>query len=519
MPGFPAKLGPFSGGINQLSDAASIGDNELTDCVNFEIDLDGSLFGRPPIVDTPGAISWTGRINVLGFGVFTTGKYMIGSNAQGVYYKLGGGAWTTIIANLKSTGMVQYGDKLYIVATPDSTVAGGSWSPSAGFTSLSGMPRGQSILVYKDRGYICPGENATVNNSRLSFSKATDLTDWVTVGVAGNVDVNPGDGQALVDFAISNDSIVCFKLHSTYVFSYSTTPTGASLRNISTTIGVPTKRCVVSYQNNLYMYDEGNVYEIVNFVFRQINVKVPFVLDQTSPGTFTEPIFLCLIADRLLVRYYNKVYYFSLITRVWTRWESIFYYGPFMAEPNDILNSNTTGRYFAGSCVNSVTETFQINDGYDISAKEDMTCSLVTRYEDMSHHIRVGRYFISQSERFKRLFWWGVGVNTPNTVKGTVVPVVFAAKPTWGQVKQYTWNDLLLNTWATVTTTLAVITTSVPITGTLRRFVKFPLSLRFRLIYFQVDMDTDGGLADGPVRFHEIVALVSSKEKVVNQIS
>src|SRR5688572_1571561 len=42
------QLGPFHGGINNYSDMSAIADQELVDCVNFDIDLDGSLKTRPP---------------------------------------------------------------------------------------------------------------------------------------------------------------------------------------------------------------------------------------------------------------------------------------------------------------------------------------------------------------------------------------------------------------------------------------------------------------------------------------
>ena len=41
------RLGPFVGGINTASDATAVADSELVDCVNFELDIDGSLVGRP----------------------------------------------------------------------------------------------------------------------------------------------------------------------------------------------------------------------------------------------------------------------------------------------------------------------------------------------------------------------------------------------------------------------------------------------------------------------------------------
>jgi len=37
------KIGPYAGGINRYSDISAIADDEMVDCTNFEIDLDGSL--------------------------------------------------------------------------------------------------------------------------------------------------------------------------------------------------------------------------------------------------------------------------------------------------------------------------------------------------------------------------------------------------------------------------------------------------------------------------------------------
>lgn len=522
MAGNPIKIGPFTGGLNTFSDAASVGDNELVDCVNFELDLDGSLIGRPPVTSVAGAVGFTSRILLLGYAVFQTGKFLIGSTNTGTYYRANPSApWILICANLKSTSMVQYGDSVYILATPDSAVPGGAWTISSGYTSLPGMPKGQSILVFKDRGFICPGENATLNNSRLYFSKATDLTQWTDFTVAGTIDVNPGDGQALVDIIVYKDAVLCLKQHSTYVFSYATTPSiaaGATLRPVNTTIGVQTKKCVVSYVGNLFLYHEGNIYEVTNYNFKRINTKVPFSYDGTSPGTFVDPIFISVVGDRLLVRYYNRVYAFGLRTQTWTRWESVNYFGPFVAEPTDVVSA-VNPRFFAGSCVDSVTSVYQLNDGYDNIQSEAMNCSLTTKHEDMSHYIRVGRYFVTQEQRFKRLFWWGISVNTDGVVTGTVVPVVFNSTPTWRQVAQYKWSDLVVNTWRNPTTTIATITTTVGVAGNIRRFIKFPNSLRFRLVYFKIDMSATGTLSNGPVRFHNIAALVVPKESVVAQIT
>jgi hypothetical protein len=218
--------------MNTLSDAAALADNELVDCINLEIDLDGSLRCRSPITDTPGPVAWGANYAyALGFFSFPTGDYLLVSTSSGIYYKLGAAAWVLIAgtATLTSFAAVQYSDSVFIVAIPGSTTGSGKWDPTNGFSLVSGMPKGQAIVVYKDRGFIAPGELSTSNRSRLYFSKVTDLTDWTTGGgVTGTVDVNPGDGQQLIDIIVHQDSVVCFKQDSTYVFSYTTAPAQAT---------------------------------------------------------------------------------------------------------------------------------------------------------------------------------------------------------------------------------------------------------------------------------------------------
>jgi len=69
MPGEAIQVGPFVGGLNTFSDETAIADNELVVCNNFELDLDGSLLSRPPIVDRgiTFPLGATGNVNLLGY--------------------------------------------------------------------------------------------------------------------------------------------------------------------------------------------------------------------------------------------------------------------------------------------------------------------------------------------------------------------------------------------------------------------------------------------------------------------
>lgn len=517
----PVKLGPWVGGINTVSDPSTLVDNEMQDCINMEVDVDGALVTRPPVTSQAGSVAWLGNgILLLGYFVFPTGNYLIGSNSTGTYYKVSGGNWILLAPNLQSTSAVMYSGSVWIVATNSSTQPSGKWDPSTGFTVVANMPRGQTILIYKDRGFIAAGESAATNSSRLYLSKVTDLTDWTSPILAAQIDINPGDGQSLVDIIIYNNAVLCLKQNSTWVFSYTLQPSDGVVRNLSTTIGVQTHHCTVSYENNIYLYHNGAVWEMVKFNYGRVNIKVPFLYDATSPNTFLYPIFVTKIGDRLVVRFYNRVYVFGLKTRTWTRWTSLSFFGPFIAEPINVAVA-VNPRYYAGSCLLSDPVIYQCNNGWDNAASEAMTCTLITKNYDFSHQIRVGRYFTTQSEKNKKLFWWGLVCQTANDVVGTVTPLTpVTNKLTWGAAKSYTWAQLKLGIWSQPLGAPASINKDVFVgDGSLARFIKFPKTLRFRQINFRVDITSFGTLKDGPDRIMEIIAVASSKEYEAEGVS
>src|SRR5689334_13242360 len=118
------RFGPFVGGLNTGSDPTAVADSELVDCVNFELDIDGSLVGRPPIVEAANlSATWTKRINIIGNAIFSSGSYLIGSNSDGTY-AFDGTGWSTILAGLESRVAIQYNDNVYIIPAPTSGVGG-----------------------------------------------------------------------------------------------------------------------------------------------------------------------------------------------------------------------------------------------------------------------------------------------------------------------------------------------------------------------------------------------------------
>lgn len=356
MPGGqPLRLGPFIGGLNTASDPTAIADAELAECLNLELDIDGSLISRPPLKELDGHSTWTERIVCLAEGIFNSQHYLIGSNANGVYYFLNS-TWTLITATFRACAAIQYANKMYLIAEPGSANPGGKWDPDAGFTAVAAMPKGQAAVKHKERLFVVPGVNSTTNASRVTFSNPGNFDSW---DANDFIDISQGDGQKLIDITVFQDNLLLFKNQSTYVLAYDVRPSDAVVRNISLTIGVNQQYNMVNYENQVYIFSQGWVYEIINFDFHRLNTKVPFIRDDTAPSDFAEEdIFLCIIEDRLICRFHRNIYVYGLRTRTWTEWESdsdvLHYFGPIIT-----IHPEAGNEYYAGSCLDANRTTIK----------------------------------------------------------------------------------------------------------------------------------------------------------------
>lgn len=514
MPGESLRIGPFTGGMNTKSDVSSIADAQLVDVVNFELDDDGSLVSRPPIVGVNGSGSWTQRILLIGVGSFSTGNYLIGSNSQGVYYFFGG-VWTLIKANLVSHSCVQYKDKVWIVAIPGSAENGGTWEPVGGFTTVAAIPRGSSCVSHKERFWIFPGNLATVDASRLKFS---DPGAFDTFNPVSNLDIEPGDGTKLVEGVTYNDNLILFKNDSTHVFSYDTKPADATLREINPIIGVTDKDCVVQFENSTFVYHEGTVYEIVNYEFTPINQLVPFEYDSTAPASRLESVSLSIFGERLLVKYFNRMYIYKIRTKTWTRWASsspnLHNFGKLVAMPSNVVQ-DVNNVYYAGSTVSTNTSLYRLEDGFSSTVNEshngvdfDIECEALTKNFDLAI-----------PHQFKKLFWWGADVVSNRDITGIATPIVFNTETLWKDINlSKTWAEL--GTWGNSLGTSPYVETMVSnVSGNSRRHIKFKRALRFRQINFRVKLLTDGSTLQGPVKLFTLTIHVLSKAVVTKSIS
>lgn len=707
---------------NTASDPTAIADVELAELTNFESDIDGSLLSRVPAQEQQGHLDWAERIVCIGTGIFNDVHYLIGSNISGVYYYLSG-TWTLITNTFQASVAIQYANKVYLVPKPGSG-NGGKWDPSGGFTAVAAIPKGQAAVVYKERLFVCPGIDSTTNTSRLIFSNANNFDTWTGTDF---IDIGQGDGTKLIDLTVFQDNLLLFKDQSTYLLSYDIRPADATLRQISNTIGVTKQHCLVNYENQVYVFHGGWVYEIINLDFNRLNTKVPFIRDETVPSAFSsENIFISIIEDKLFCRYYRKVYVYGLRTRTWSEWESnsenIQFFGPVTT-----IRPSTGNEYYAGSCITDkrsviklirihtstdtehayntvVTSSDDFNetvvDGwgntdqgiawtnsggaagdydktgtegththtsrnvfrgsfltlgltdvdekvfvkipvlptganfiFDLVARRDggtdtmylaritfqvagtisiailkriagvqtllgfvdtgittaintyygfrfniqgtqlktrtwlasgsepitwnqaytdtsitvsgdiglrsiletattnvlpvaftmdnwQAISLASTEYDIECSIKTKNFDMAVSHQFKRLWWWGADLSTPNDIVGMATPVILSFGVTWSQLHAFTWGQLHSNTWGQPLSEPLTVTTTITGQGGLsRRFAKFMKSLRYRQINFKIILVTNGSTSDGPARIFTVTAVTETKAVVPKAVN
>ena len=504
MPGEPIRLGPFVGGINQLSDPTALQDNELVDALNLELDLDGSYIGRPPFYDNAETSTGTG-MKLLGYYITAAHTRLVGCNSSGIWL-FEGGAWSIVASTSTVTPscMIQYDDKAYIIADITSAGSGGYIDDTGVYNTVSAIKKGGSAVIHKERLFVVPGANASGSNGTLLQGSApADFTTWPI-----SIFINKGDGQKIMDIVVYNDNLLLFKEDSTYVLAYDADPTDAITRKVNSQIGVADANCVVAYENQLYVLHRNNVYEVVNYDFAKINSKVPLEFDATKPGPWRTPLFLTLLGDRLIVKYYARIYVFGLKSKVWTRWDTgTRYIGPAVAVPIR-GEGQAIPEYYIATAVNNANDMYGFRDIVDAVHTEDISCLIKTKNYD--HGV---------PHRYKRLLWWGADVSTSSEVVGTVQPVIVNFSVTWDQLASHTWDEIEDFTWDQPLAVPVVIETVVGPQSALRKFVKFAKPLRFRQINYQVEFSYDGTDNSGPVRFFTLTSIVGTRQHVSKSLT
>jgi hypothetical protein len=500
MPGQMLKLGPFKGGLNNLSDPTSIKDDEVASCINFDYDSDGTLISRPPIAaDTDGPVA-AKTVDYLSYYISTTGAvYLVACSNSNLYYK-SSGVWTLITSGVTASAAIQYLNKLWVVADEGSTNNGGSWDPVAGWTTIASMPKGSAITTFKERLWIAGGKLSTSNQSRLNFSAIADGTTWNS---ADFFDINPGDGQALIDIVSVSTNLFLFKQHSTHVMQYDSAPSKAVITPVSRTVGVDDIRCIVNYENVLYVYNDGYLYELINFTYNKINTRISIAANAT--GSYVRPISVSLVGNRVVVNYYGNIFVFYLFTRTWSQWTVASAIGKFLQTPYSASGS-TPYTYVAACNTADNRSTFNFVDGYLAGRSESATATVVSKIYDFN-----------APNMFKKLYWWGIDILASGSLVATVTPVIYNASVTWAQMAAFTWAEVASYTWNRPAASNVSVSETINTTGAIRKFIKIKKAVRFRNVYFTLAFTISDW--QNPIRVYSITPVINMKEQVVKTVN
>lgn len=338
MTGSPVRIGPFNNGLNNISTSGESKDTELVELVNFEVGPDNLLWSRPPFQAVAGTSISGATVDatwkVLGvYRTTNTTWYLIvlkplAAGAAELQAVLMGDFTNapiiikTLTAGNTVAGFVQINATCYFCVTPSSAIAGFSWNIVDGAVDISAMKKGNCVVAYKGRIWIA-GINTADQSSRMYFSAigtgGPDPTVWNT---ADFFDVAPGEGGFITALLALNSSILVFKNDGTWRFSYPGSVVKGQVDKISGSVGAATATSVLEFENYVYVYDQGRVYELVNNNYTTLNRFVRFDNDSEAVDGLAPGVDLSVMNRRLIVRYYNAIYAYSIDSRAWSQWRS-----------------------------------------------------------------------------------------------------------------------------------------------------------------------------------------------------
>lgn len=208
-----------SGGLVTLLSPRSLQPNQCPIFTNFDPSLSYSKAvsrkGRSVFIPALGAPTGSpARVNGFYEFVLSSGTtiYVVQEGTK-VYTATVGGSYTdktgTLVLTHTRTSFAELNDILFMANAGDGLA---QYDGGAGnFTELAdaNRPVGSGLLV-KWNGKLFSTNGASL----LRWSKTSDGTDWTTALDAGSLDINPGDGSAIVALVPGKNAMLICKNHS-----------------------------------------------------------------------------------------------------------------------------------------------------------------------------------------------------------------------------------------------------------------------------------------------------------------
>lgn len=498
----------FPRGYNNVNDITTIDDEEMAIVENLEIDSNGGLVSRPPIVKIAESPVSGEAITMLGYYTNTSNVlYIVVSCNSGTYlYNTNTNTYNTRITTIVGSGCAQSGGRLFVCSA---TTSGGYWDGSTWTLLNTGnykMPMGEQMVLHKSRLFMISRETAS-SKSRIFYSRITSAGPVVTSITEWNVwltdgldffDVSAGDGQSITKLLAGHEEIFIFRNRSTYYFKYDSSITdSAVLQMVDATVGADNANSVSQYEFSYIVVSNGRLYRFVSYQFYPLNDPMRV---EIRPGggssTLNVKSALSVLGRRAILWYGGIIYVLNLDDGTWTTWDSPTTEMAYcMIAPRAMGDLSPDTAYgITGVATSSFYGIYRINDAYNAVDSEEMTCTMQTKAFDFG-----------SPDSWKRMFYWDADVYTARNVIGTATPLQLTnIVPSWDDLETqgFTWDTMGANTWDNILTKTSEIVSTIvyPANGPFRVNVAFQRDMRFRRSAYKIQLTTDGTTATGPVR-------------------
>ena len=520
----------WSGGFNNVNDISTMAENELAELTNLEVDRNGYLTARPPIVQVSGAPSGTtGAIDMLGYYTKSGVTYIVcGVDGSGTWlYSISGNSWTKI-TTIVASGCAQYNDELFICSL---STSGGFWNGST-FTILNAayhaadgaykkMPAGSQLILHKERLFMISNETGKQPGARIFFSRVNDLTNLTTIyewdvwTKPGDVllegldffDVSPGDGQSITALVSGADEVYIFRNRSTYYFKYSVDIyNDSALQQIDAKIGADNRHCVTRYEFSYLVLSNGRFYRFVSYLYYPLNEQNKLELRPGAVSGLDIYSSVSVLGRRAIIVYGGTIYTVSLELGTWATWESTKTPAYFRIAPRSSGDLSGDIAYGVTSVTGGPYVIYRIRETLNALDSEQMT-----------HTMQTKAYDLGEPGSWKRMYYWTVDIYAANDITGTATPLqISSSVPSWDSLETGTWDDLDNGTWDSPAAPNSDVTTIVIYDGVnpYRVNATFKKDMRFRRCAFKVSTTSDGTTGSGPVRISTIVIHAALKQSL-----
>lgn len=530
-----AVLKDFSGGLNNFWDESVIADNELPFLENLEFTPRGALTSRPPIwIQTgPQLPEANVHFDLLGYFIEEDGdRFAVYTSPTKTYIYNLNNTWTQIW-DQRAADFVQYQGYIIMCRTNG---AGAYWGPNGaqvwnGTAWVTGnatepiatMPAAAGLELHQERLFAF-GPRGTATQSVMYWSNVTGEVagqpqkDWRYWEVATSFSsVNSGDGQWITGLVAGYNNLTVFRNDSTYEYTYSNQPELGTMAKVQEGIGAENQRCIVRYENALIILSADQAYTYYNGVFSSLNDQKVRFENKVSPSTLQVPYALSILGARLIVFYSGNIYVLQLKTGTWSTWstQTGFAYARTVPSPPDVIDKALEAWVISNKAVTGTRSIYRICDHFHQNdGPEQMTCSIRTKIYD----------FDAPNE-WKRLYWWAAEIMAVGEVTARVFPVSLdtTTQASWDHLATFTWDQLaaVIDGWDNPAPFPPNIETKSTFTWVRpeRLNLKLDHALRFRRVYFELYVTTDGTASTAPAQIFSITPMIGAKAKSSERIS